>query len=270
VKRRARPFLDLRPADAEPASLTPAGHFLGRFNPASLERELESSGVLAVLADRGYPKVRLRVDATDGEHRLRILPARGEEPLVELRAAEVTVVVEEPVLRDQGVDLLYVLSVHWFTAQDPGKPFAAERPRLPGQQHPGLGIGRRFYGRLMSWAHEWGKDAVLNFPAYFHNAVFYASMFRFVSAARQGRFEALRRDLAALHVCDASAAVEEGRVVEEPGARPFRWEAAEMISPVTSSVKAALDSDAYAEAVARAREAARFRVTAKPPAPHER
>jgi hypothetical protein len=264
VKRAAGPFVDLRAADAEPASLSPQGHFLGRFNPAALERDLEAAGILAVLAERGHATVRLDVDHTDGEHRLRILPARGDEALVELRASEMTVVVDDPVLRAQDVDLLYVLSVHWFTAQNPGQPFAPARPRLPGQTHPGLGIGRRFYGRLMAWAHEWGKDAVLNFPEYFHNAVFYAAMFRFVSPARQGRFEALRRDLASLPVCDASALVNDGRVVEEPGAAPFHWQAAEMISPVTRGVKAALDSHAYAAAVAATREATRFRVTSAP------
>ncbi|HVR70176.1 MAG TPA: hypothetical protein VMT87_04960 [Vicinamibacteria bacterium] len=264
MKRDARPFVDLRTADAEPASLAEPGHFLGRFDPAALEREMEAAGILAALAGRGYPTVRLHVDRTDGGHRLRILPPRGEEPLVELRASESTVIVDEPVLRAQDVDLLYVLTVHWFTTQDPARPFSPARPRLPGQEHPGLGIGRRFYGRLMAWAHEWGKDALLNVPEYFHNAVFYATMFRFVSPARQGRFEALRRDLAPLHVCAASAAADEGRVVEEPGARPFRWEAAEMISPVTSSLKAALESDEYAAAVARARDAARFRVVDRP------
>ena len=261
MKRRSGMFLDLRPADGESASLAEPGQFLGRFNQAALERELDAAGILAALSERGYPQVRLHVDRTDGEHRLRILPPRGEEPLVDLRASEATVIVDEPVLRAQDVDLLYVLSVHWFTAQNPGKPFAPARPQLPGQKHPGLGIGRRFYGRLMAWAHEWGKDALLNFPEYFHNAVFYATMFRFVSPARQGRFEALRRDLASLHVCDASAAVNDGRVVEEPGAKPFRWQAAEMISPVTRGVTAALDSDAYAAAVAAARDATRFRVT---------
>jgi hypothetical protein len=85
-------------------------------------------------------------------------------------------------------------------------------------------------------------------------------MFRFVSPARQGRLEALRRDLASLHVCAASAAVHEGRVAEEPSGTPLAWEAAEMISPVTDSVTKALNSDAYAKAVAAARETSRYSV----------
>jgi hypothetical protein len=262
LKRPTHPFVDLRPADAAPATLAEPGTFLGRFDHAALEREMEGLGVLQALAERGYPKVRFGVDMHEGEHRLRLLPPRGEEPLVELRASETTVVTDEPLLRERDVDLLYVLAVHWFTLQNPGAPFSPERPKLPGQRHPGLGIGRRFYGWLMSWAHEWGKDGLLNFPAYFHNAVFYATMFHFVSPARQGRFEALRRDLASLHVCAASAAVDEGKVVEDPGARPFRWQAAEMISPVSSSLKAVFESRPYARAVAKAREAAKFHVTA--------
>ena len=260
MKREPGAFFDLRPTDAEPASLAEPGHFLGRFDQAALEREMEAAGILAALAERGHPHVRLRADATEGEHRLRILPPRGEEALVELRASELTCVVDEPVLRAKGIELLYALAVHWFTLQNPGAPFKPERPRLPGQRHPGLGIGRRFYGRLVAWAHEWGKDALLNFPEYFHNAVFYASMFKFVSPVRQGRVEALRRDLRSLHICEASAAVDAGRVLEEPGARPFGWQAAEMISPITDSVKAALASEAYAAAVAKARDAVRFRV----------
>jgi hypothetical protein len=264
VKRESRPFVDLRPAEVEVVSTAEAGHFLGRFNQAALERELEAAGILAALEARGYPKVDIRADAVGGEHRLRILAPGAEEPLLELSVSEMSVVVDDPVLRDQGMDLLYVLSVHWFALQNPGAPFAPQRPRLPGQRHPGLGFGRRFYGRLTTWAHEWGKDALLNFPEYYHNAVFYSSMFRFVTPARQGRVEALRRDLGALHVCEASAAVDEGRVVEEPGGKPFRWEAAEMISPVTASVTNALESDAYKQTVASARDAARFRVIDRP------
>ena len=51
---------------------------------------------------------------------------------------------------------------------------------------------------------------------------------------------------------------------EEPGGKPFEWEAAEMISPVTDSVTRALHSDAYAEAVRKVRDATRFVLSAGP------
>jgi hypothetical protein len=260
VSTPRRPFFDLSPTDAEPASLGDPACFLGRFDKRAMERELDAAGILAALEKKGFPKVRLRLDGSHGEHRLRVFAPRSEEPLIELRAAEITVVVKDPVLREAGVELLYAVVVRWVAMQNPGRAFTPERPRLPGQRHPGLGIGRRVYGCLMTWAHEWGKDALLSFPQHYHNAVFYSSQFRFVSPARQGRFEALRRDLAALPIAEASAALEEGRVVDEATGKPCLWEAAEMVSPVTESLRRALESKAYAKAMRTARDGARFRV----------
>ena len=56
--------------------------------------------------------------------------------------------------------------------------------------------------------------------------------------------------------------MDEGRVVEEPGAKPFRWQAAEMISPITRGLRGALDSKDYAKAVAQARDSTKFHLTA--------
>jgi hypothetical protein len=90
--------------------------------------------------------------------------------------------------------------------------------------------------------------------------VFYSSLFRFLSPLRQGRFEALRRDLASLHVAQASAAVEESHVVEEPGGRRYRWEPGEMVAPITDGLRAYLESEDYARAAATASAAVRYRL----------
>lgn len=44
-----------------------------------------------------------------------------------------------------------------------------------------------------AWAASWHKDGLLNLPEYYHNAVFYSAIFRFIAPVRQGRFEALQR-----------------------------------------------------------------------------
>src|SRR6185295_4137133 len=116
---------------------------------------------------------------------------------------------------------------------------------LPGQTYPGLGIGRRILSRLLAWAHDWGKDALVNYPAHYHNAVFYSRLFEFLSPRREGRMEALRRDLESLSVTEASWAVEQGRVVEEPGGKVLRWRASEMVAPITRVLKAYMKSDPY-------------------------
>ena len=98
----------------------------------------------------------------------------------------------------------------------------------------------------------------------FHNARFYAPPFAFLSPAEQGRFEALCRDLAALPVAEASEAVEAGRVVDEATGEAVEWAPGEMIAPVTRPVRRYLESSAYRDAAAAAREAHSFRVVGTP------
>lgn len=234
--------------------------FLDRLTPAALERELEAAGIYDQLAARGYSGFTLETSRVDREHRLRLLAAGVEQPLMELRVSEMTCVPKEPMLRARGVEVLYLLAVHWLSLQDPRAEFAPGRPALPGQLHPGLGIGRRLLARLLAWAYDWGKDALVNYPAYYHNAVLYSRIFRFLSARREGRLEALRRDLAPLGLNEAAWAIEQGRVVEEPGGRVLVWKPSEMVAPMTRILKAYMRSEEYEAAVAAARDGVRYRV----------
>ncbi len=260
-KRDARrDFLDLTALDLAEDEPRESPLFLRRFDGPGLERELKDAGLFAGLAARGYADLVLRTAFESGEHRLRVL-ARGEpEALVDLRLSEESLLTSRLSPRPAGLDTLSVLSIHWLEMQDPRASFTPERPQLPGQRHPGLRLTRPLMLRIHAWAAAWGKDAVLNVPEYFHNAVFYSSVYRFVSPARQGRFEALRRDLGALHVAAASAALDAGRVAEEPDGRPFTWEAAEMATPLTEPLRRYLGSVEWARAAAAVRDGVRFRL----------
>ncbi len=234
--------------------------FLGRFDEAALRAELAEAGMLRGLAERGYDDVAIQTEYQGGEHRLRVDSASGGPSLVDLRLAEGTTLADEPLLRRHGLDVISFLSIHWMSLQDPARDFTMERPRLPGQSHPGLGLGRPLIERVLRWATQWGKDGLLNLPEYYHNAFFYSKAFSFIAPVRQGRFEALRRDLALVHVAQASSAVEQGRVIEEPWGAPLHWEPGEMIVPVSDSVRGYLESAEYRTAVARAKDGARFRL----------
>jgi hypothetical protein len=238
--------------------------FLGRFDAGALRQELERTGVLGALAERGYPDVELRTGYEAGEHRLAVVPPGQDVSLVELRLVEGACPVGDPLLRSLGLDVLSFLGVQWLALQHPGGAFTAERPRLPGQRYPGLGIGKLLFQVLTSWAAAWGKDGLLNFPEYFHNARFYAPPFCFLSPGEQGRFEALCRDLAGVPVAEASAAVEEGRVLDPRTGTAMAWEPGEMVMPLTPRVAGVLRSQAWRAAVSAAAAASRFTVRGAP------
>jgi hypothetical protein len=232
--------------------------FLGRFDEAGLRAELDREGILHGLARRGYEQVVLRTHCESGEHRLRIRPRGGRTTLVDLRLEETTMVVTDEVVRRSGLEVMSVLSNAWLSLQDPRARFTPERPRLPGQRWPGLGLARAFYTLLARWAREWGKDAVLATPEYFHNAVFYSPAFRFLSPGEQGRFEALRRDLALWPVATASTAVAEGRVRDLAAARPFAWRPGAMAAAASEALARALEGEGYRRIAVAAQAEARF------------
>jgi GNAT superfamily N-acetyltransferase len=257
-RHRRRAFVDLTSADYGPRPFGgAAGALLGRLDEATLRTELQGAGILDRLAAKGHADLVLDLDESAGEHRLRIFDRGGRESLVDLRVSENAVVLPEDA-SDTDSGVLSVLTITWLSLQDPGAPFTADKPRLPGQRHPGLGVGRQLIARLLAWAGAWGKDGLVNLPMYFHNAALYAAVFDFVSPLRQGRFEALRRDLAHLPLADASAAVTEERVVAHPGGQPFHWEAGEMLAPLTDRAKAHAASPGYRRGVEAARESVRF------------
>jgi GNAT superfamily N-acetyltransferase len=258
-RRRRRAFVDLTAVDLATQAVGDAGALLGRFDEKALWNELRTAGILEGLARKGHSDVSLDLEASAGEHRLRVFGRGSRESLVDLRLSENAIVLPEDET-DTDAGVLSVLQITWLSLQDPGAPFTADKPRLPGQRHPGLGVGRALIARLLAWASGWGKDGLVNLPMYFHNASLYAAVFDFVSPRRQGRFEALRRDLAPLSLADASAAVTEERVVEHPGGRPFRWEAGEMLAPLTERARSHAGSSGYRRAAAAARDSVRFSV----------
>jgi hypothetical protein len=262
VKRRGprRAALLLRSDELGLPSTGEPRLFLGRLTTEALDATLDAAGIPAFLATRGFPDVRVATDLAEGEHRLRVQAAGDGALLVELRLAERATPLPA-VLQGRGPENLHVLAILWVALQNPRAPFTPERPRLPGQDHPGLGVGRRLYEVLSGWAAAFGKDALLNVPEHYHNALFYAVQFRFLDPVEQGRFEALRRDLGGLGVADASFAIEEGRVRDEVTGRTFAWDPGAMVAPVGAALSAVLGSAPYRDAVAAARDEARFQVT---------
>jgi hypothetical protein len=217
------------------------------YTAAGLEHALYRYGILDHLRRLGYSGFRVELGGSDGGDRMRLFGHAGshEHVLLELVAER---------RRIQGRDVLYV---HWLSLRDPRAQFSAARPRLPGQQVPGLGIAREIGELLAVVARRLQLAAVAFRPAYLHTAYSARHAFAFVDPHRQGRFEALVRDVSALPLRDATEAVAEGRVRLD-GA-PYVWEADEMVYWLDRA-----DAPAQDEDVARERERCHFEVLGSP------
>jgi acetoin utilization deacetylase AcuC-like enzyme len=219
--------------------------FLGYFSSVGIELMLERFGILQQLRARGFrsPQVRLELDHPLGQT-LRIWgdPARSEL-LVELRVSR----------SQRAVPGMEVLAVEWLLLQNPRGSFSEDRPPLPGQQHPGLGLLAEVFGWLVVVAETLGLDGVYFHPNHFHVAELSRRHVRFLHPVDEARFQALRDALATLPFTHRSEAVERGAVSDPAGRETFGWQVHPMVLPVSERLQTRVTGPDYEDAVAAVR-----------------
>jgi hypothetical protein len=89
---------------------------------------------------------------------------------------------------------LDLLNIRWFSLQNPRESFTKERPRLPGQNYPGTGMGKHALQLVTKLAMKSGRDGIVNNPEHFHNAYMYIG-FKFLNPTQQGLFQRMVNDL---------------------------------------------------------------------------
>ena len=226
--------------------------FLGYYSRHGNELALERSGVLDRLRALGFePWLEMDLDSPGGET-LRVFgsPGRGEL-LTELRAAR------DP-LALAGFELL---RVEWLMIQNPRSAFPADRPALPGQRHPGLGLLRDVISLLILVCDRLGLDGLYFVPSHFHLAAQSRKYLRFVRPEDEARFRAMCQALDDLPLGQATRAVAEGRVRDERG-EPVEWKPVPMVLPVSERLRAKAMGEEYEAAVAAA--AGQFRYSLSP------
>ncbi len=230
--------------------------WLGFYTKEGLRTALEKYGFLVDLADLGFSDFRLetRTDNPD-QHLLRIFAEQPscKEPLTEL-------VVRRDFLRPYSelADYLTdshipVLTVDWLLLQDPRAKFTAQRPPLPGQRYPGLGVGAQVLELLRNACLRLNLAGLVTVPSYFHNALFYSAEFRYFDPFWQGAFLAACRDVmpAVENFVPAASWALHWKMVKnrnEPD-RPFSWFHQLMLIPVSELLEDYLDGRWYKQQV---------------------
>lgn len=216
--------------------------FLDYYSRHGIELALERYGVLDRLRARGYRRVDLELELDDpAGHTLRLRTV--DEPPVSL--------IELKVRRDRRtLPDAELLAVEWLLLQDPRASFGPERPALPGQRHPGLGLLRDVTAILVLICERLGLDGLSIVPTHYHVAAQTRGFFRFLDPEREGRFRALRAALRRLPLTEQARLVAEGGVIEAGSGRAVEWQPAPMVCPVGDVVRAMLDEPGYRDRAA--------------------
>ncbi|MBX3185265.1 MAG: histone deacetylase [Polyangiaceae bacterium] len=219
--------------------------YLGFYTRDGVEYALSRYGVLEELRRLGYSQFEVKLDGGGSGDRLRLYgQADGQRYLLVECVADI----------DRKDDVLFV---NWLMLQNPRVGFSARRPRLPGQEHPGLGLAHEASELLVRTAERLGLKGVAFRPASYHLAYAGRRQSSFADPERQGRFEALQRDLSHLTLLEASRRVAQGHV--HLNGAPYTWEADLMIHWLTP-LDAHDGSPSRAERIAKAKAESHFSV----------
>ena len=236
---------------------------LNRYDAATLRAMFAEAGTLALLERKGFDDLEVVIDCAGRAlpHTLLLGRKHGvRHVLLDAILGEAVVGTEFFARRGCAIERpVELLVVYWLREEDPTATFAADRPALPLQHHPGLGVLRSAFRVAVQIASELGKDGVASCPKFFHDAVifFRSRLFLFLDGEEQGRFEALHRDLRSLALGDASLAILTGCVRGTDGA-VAQWTPSFLVCPLSPRLTDYLHAPGYADLVERSFMASHF------------
>lgn len=215
---------------------------LGIFSPKGIMYLLKEYGILYRLETLGYDRLEIRLDLKDTYRQVVRLFGIGQDHpehlLLEIVLREDRFSVKKylPKIPPEHIrkDPLNVVVIDWLQMQYPKAPFTRERPMLPGQDYPGLGLGAEVMALLVILAERMHKDAILATPQQFYNAYMYRQAFQFLYPKHEGRFQAILRDTSDWGLAETSWGIEKSFLIDTRTGRPFAWRGSPMVLPITA------------------------------------
>lgn len=215
---------------------------LGFYSRQGLELALERAGLLDRIRSLGFerPLLELDVDNPAGDTvRLYGDPAR-KELLIEVRVR----------IDRRSLPHLALLSIEWLLLQNPRATFTPDRPRLPGQTHPGLGMLHDIIALLVLVCDRLQLDGLIFVPSQFHVASHGRKTMRFLKPEDEGLYRAFERTFEGIPLADAAQAVVEDRIVDARTGEPNTWKPVPMVFPVSEELRALVQGEEYERKVA--------------------
>ncbi len=257
--RSPRPRQGIAPTESEILfeleGRNPENRLFGRFAPADVMDRLAQAGILEGLRARGFADPTLVLSCEEpADQRVKLFAGRVTPDRLLLEARLHLALFHPPqALGPIGPDsALRMLLIDWLVLSDPDRGFTVGRPRLPGQQRPGLGLLLPCLLLLRDFARELLLDGVLDVPDHYHTALFYSRRMHFLDPEAEGRFLAVARDLRGVPLALASEAIREGCLVDPGSGEAIPWQPAAQAMAVRGPLRAWFHSREYKTARDRA------------------
>ncbi len=225
-----------------------------RYTAEDLRAHFAATGLLRAVERRGYSSLDVLVRSTGmALPHVELHGTKAGKRSLLLESCLTEAAIERGESERRGLALpanIRLLVAYWLREQDPSRMFEPERPPLPLQEHPGLGVLPLAFQTLRRLAEDMQHDGIACMPKFFHDAYifFHSRLFSFLDPLEQGRFQRMLADLHAVPVGDVSRAFLEGRVVDDTGRR-IDWNPGLQVCPLRCVLTDYFNAPAYAARV---------------------
>lgn len=220
---------------------------LGYYSLQGMELALERAGLLDRIRSLGFPSPTLEFDLGNLNN------PSGDMVRLYGDAARTELLIEARVRIDRAtVPDAALLRIEWLLMQNPRATFTAQRPRLPGQKHPGLGVLPDIMALLIVACDRLQLDGLLFVPAHYNTASQGRKYLRFLEPVDEAFLRGLEKALHGLPLSEATHSVEQRRVVDGHTGRAVAWRSMPMVYPVTDRLRDRVTGEEYERRVAEA------------------
>lgn len=237
--------------------------FLGRYTINEVSGVLAKMGFFKEARKRGLWPIVTDLDSSEYPplQRFRIFHREmiPDRLIVDLKIREGVFHPQGKLVAPAPLREFTALVFEWLTLQNPEAEFTERHGSLPGQQHPGLGMSKRIMDIFIYLGRTAGKDSLLAFPAFYHNAVLFSRYFRFANPAKEAEVQTIRRTFTHVPIKQMAWIVYLGCLKNADGSA-YEWRAEEQVLPLAKDVREHFDSRAYRDRVKDGINRARFTV----------
>ncbi|MFP4547103.1 MAG: hypothetical protein ACLFQM_03150 [Fidelibacterota bacterium] len=227
--------------------------FLGTFSNTGLKTILEHFKIVDELEAMGLNNINTEIETSDSHtHKLYVYSGEPNPSNVicELVAKKGPVHFEQGILDNYPKKHQQFLQIEWLLLQNPRKKFDDEKPRLPGQSYPGLGMGKNLMVLMVLLAKNMELDGIVNKPHFFHTGFIFSKKFVYVDPFKQAEMEALGRDLLnSYSFYHLSWATFFECITNQKTGETFLWKPDYLIFPMTKSITKYFNSKEYKKKV---------------------
>jgi hypothetical protein len=236
--------------------------FLGRYSLNQVAAVLKKRNFFKDAKKRELWPLEFDLDSSEYPlQRFRIFheKKKSEKMIVDLKIKEGVFHLKKKLTLDFPISECNFLFLEWLTLQNPLLSFSREKSPLPGQKHPGLGLGRKVLDIFIHLARITHKDGLIAFPAYFHNALLFSRYLYFLNPEKAGEVQAIRETFPDVTFKQLAWIVHFDCMRDSEG-RKYGWKAEEEVYPLSKKLKRYFDSKEYRRIVEKSKEHLSFQI----------